>query len=80
MPRQKKPGRTGVYIEFEDGLLVRIRALAGKNGRTIKDEVQHACRRHLTQPPTLTIEAEELSPAEVVKPAPKRPRARRKKA
>lgn len=72
MGRAKKPGRTGAYIELDDEVLAAMRELASRNGRTFKDEVQHACRRHLGAPPKLNIDTPPLPPAEVQKSAPKR--------
>jgi hypothetical protein len=66
MPRQATSGAKGVYIEFDGRLLDEMRRLAEKLGHSFKEEVQHACRRHLDVPPTLAavpLPAAEAAPA-----------------
>src|SRR5262249_38675012 len=49
---------------------------AERNGRTFRQEIEHACRRHLAAPPVVTISTPALPAAEVAPIAP-RPRPRK---
>ncbi len=69
-------------IDFDDRLHADMMALANGNNRTLREEVEHACRRHLAAPPTVRVDTPELPPAEIVvsaKPKPKRGRPRKEK-
>jgi hypothetical protein len=54
-------------------LVAEMEALAKANGRSLVDEVVHARRRHLAQPPTVRVVVEEpkLAPAEIDRPVKK---------
>jgi hypothetical protein len=63
----------------EDAVLIaEMAALAKRNGRDLVDEIVHAMRRHLAQPPVLRIEEPPLDQDEVI-PVPKK-RGRPRKA
>lgn len=55
MPAEDRPGRKGVYIELPVEVLAEVRALAERNGRDFRSEVEHALRRHLAAPPTVRV-------------------------
>jgi hypothetical protein len=76
MARAKRPGarRTKgtvqLGLELEPELVARMRALAEGNHRSLREEVEHAFRRHLERPPvrTYTETVPGLGAAEVVAP------------
>ncbi len=56
MPKEKPPGRTGVYVELPDGLLARLDTLVGSlplGGKA--DHIRLAVSRHVDSPPVLTL-------------------------
>lgn len=72
MPADDRPGRKGVYIELPVDLLAEVRALAERNGRDFRTEVEHALRRHLAAPPTVrvVVDTPDLPAAEVMTESP----------
>jgi len=62
-------GRAKLGVHIDAGLFDAVAALAERNRRTMGEEVSHALRRHLAQPPsvkwTAEVAAEALSAAEV---------------
>ena len=75
MPTDERPGKKGVYIELPTELLAEVRALAERNGRDFRSEVEHALRRHAAAPPTvrIVVDTPELAAAEVEAGPPKAP-------
>ena len=69
MPIRPSTKAKGVYVEFDPERLERLRALAERNCRTFREEVEHAVQRHLDAPPVIKVvrteETPELLPAEV---------------
>lgn len=47
----KTPGRRRVEIEMDEDVYRRMDALRRLLGRSMRDEVQAACERHLSAPP-----------------------------
>jgi len=77
MPNRK------AMIDFEDWIHDGMAALAEANGRTLRAEVLHACRRHLEAPPRVqvVVDVPTLPPAEIGPPAkPQKKRGRPRKA
>jgi hypothetical protein len=52
MPKKKRPGRTGVYVELPDGLERSLRKYVAARGSTITAEIRQAIERHLKYPPS----------------------------
>lgn len=79
MPRTTK-GAKGAYVELPEDVLEAMKALAVKNGRSWKDELTSACRRHLKTPPVI-VEGPELEEERVpagLKPRKGRPKGEKK--
>lgn len=55
MPKVERAGRRSVYLDMDAELHGAIQILADSNGRPFKDELEHALRRHLAQPPKRVI-------------------------
>jgi hypothetical protein len=51
MPKKKRPGRTGVYVELPDDLDRRFRKYVKARGSTVTVELRLAVERHITYPP-----------------------------
>jgi hypothetical protein len=68
MPSDRKRAPAPRLPEGEEHLIDDLEALAKRNGRSINDELIHAIKRHLAQPPTVRIEEPKLDPVEVEKP------------
>jgi hypothetical protein len=75
VPRKSK----GKYVEIEDSIRERFEALAVRNGRPFKAELEHAMLRHLDSPPAMVTPAMPRATAgvEVEEPARKRGRPRK---
>lgn len=69
-------GRKVASIEVWPEVWEQMVALAAKNGRTIRDEIDQAFRRHLEKPPILILPP--LDDAEVTPSTAKRPGRKRK--
>jgi hypothetical protein len=58
--RNQTPGRRRVEIEMTEGVAARLDALRAKFGRTMREEIELACTRHLDSPvpliPSMTVE------------------------
>lgn len=84
MPKRPSKGVKGAYIEFVPDLLADMKALAGRNRRTLREEMESACRRHLAAPPIVTLtvseEAADLPEEEVRVPAARTAKGRARKA
>ncbi len=71
MPEVKREGQRPRYIDVDAVLDARFAKLAASNGRSYKDELHHAMRRHLAQPPKVRLVVEETPlVSDDVKPAP----------
>ncbi len=53
--RQPKPGTHAVFMEMREALYWDMVALAEGNGRSFKDEMEHAAERHLAKPPRVEV-------------------------
>lgn len=53
MARHQTPGTVRVEIEMDETLYTRMTALRKTLGRTMRQEIEAACDRHLSAPPTL---------------------------
>ena len=51
--REERPGVRPIYLELPPDVDEGIRALAESLGRSLKEEIVHALRRHLEAPPRL---------------------------
>ena len=58
MPIRPSKGVKGTYIELPPALVEQMRELARGNGRSFREEAEHAFVRHLAAPPTIRVEAE----------------------
>jgi hypothetical protein len=79
MPAKKRPGVTGVYVEFADEMVAELDALVASmplGGKA--DHIRLAVRRHLDAPPAVAVP--ELPPVALpaAEPKPKRGRKPRK--
>lgn len=77
MPKEKREGVTGVYVEYPDELLAALDELVARlplGNRA--DHMRLALARHLDSPPTVAVPALPAveKPAEEPKPARGRPR------
>lgn len=81
MPRVRD-GYRQLASQVPADVLAEFEALAGRNGRSIAEELAHAMRRHLAAPPTVRVVVEEppLGPAEVEATARPAGRGRPRKA
>ena len=60
-----------LYLELDEAIRSAIDALAARNGRSVKAEIQHALARHLAAPPVVTMTTPPMPPASaVVQPEP----------
>ncbi len=57
-----RPGRKSVGLDLTPALVDQMRALAERNGRTFREEVEHAFQRHLAAPPTVRITVDVQTP------------------
>ena len=51
--REDRPGVRPIYLELPPDVDEGIRGLAETIGRSLKEEIVHALRRHLAAPPRL---------------------------
>ena len=79
---ETKPGRRGRFVELAEGLDAAMVALAEANGRTYREELEHAIARHLEAPPVcrVVVDTPPMPPAEVEAGSPKKRRGRPRKA
>src|SRR4051812_28134102 len=54
MPSQPRKNK-GTYVELPEDVVEGLRALARANGRAMRDELEHAARRHLAAPPVVEV-------------------------
>jgi hypothetical protein len=52
-PQKVPDGLVRVGIQVETGVVDAMQDLARRNGRTLRAEIESACRRHLAHPPKL---------------------------
>jgi hypothetical protein len=80
MPKRPSQGVKNVNVELPPDLIEEVRALAEKNGRPFREEVESALRRHLKAPPKVKVieEAPPLPAATLTRPGAGRPRGRRR--
>lgn len=78
MPKRPSKDVVGKYIEMRPDLAERMTALCQGNGRTFREELEHAMKRHLETPPVIvrTVTVPDLPPAEVQQPPPPEPKNR----
>ena len=77
MPRTKADSE-GVYFELSRALAADMKALAERNGRSFRDEMTSAVKRHLATPPVVVPVEPPALAAELV-PAGQKPRRGRPK-
>jgi hypothetical protein len=51
MPSVERPGKKGVYIEFDLDFLSTAQGFAESRGESFKEVVMQAIRRHMANPP-----------------------------
>jgi hypothetical protein len=56
MPKRPSTNVKGKYIELRPDLAQGMEELARRNGRTFREEVEHAFERHLANPPVVTVQ------------------------
>jgi hypothetical protein len=80
MPKRPSQGVKNVNVELPPDLIEEVRALAERNGRPFREEVESALRRHLKAPPKVeVVETKPALPEETVtRPGAGRPRGRRR--
>lgn len=70
MARNTTSDTAPIYVEIPTALAAELRALAGRNGRSLTDEARHAFRRHLDTPPTMSVAP--LPPADAAEVQPRK--------
>lgn len=64
--------KTGYYLEVEPDILAQFKGLAQINGRSVREEIVHALRRHLAQPPVVVVQTQPLAEATIPPPSPRK--------
>lgn len=66
MARARREGLKLLTLEVDESLFDGVASLAARNGRSLRDEISSALRRHLHTPPVVVaVESPALEPEQV---------------